>query len=326
MKDIGINKILLLGIWLTSLFAGENGEPIEFTSANPFSFFQVITDLENQESQEVFGILRFPEDVKHKNLPLIIGAAGSLDWGEHHFEYLAMYREMGIATFELHSFVSRNVTSTVGSQVEVTSAMMILDAYRALEELSQDPRLDIKRAAITGWSLGGSVALFSAWQPLKRSISPDLSFMAHLPIYPPCIFDLEVMEFTEAPIHILIGELDNWVPADACEDLVQDMQSAGFNAGITVYEGAHHSFDRDAPLEVKERGYKVSDCHFRMRGDGALLMNFMDISMTTPLRQKIALAFCAGRGPTFGGHPQSRKAAFEFARTFMAEHLLNSEE
>ena len=49
---------------------------------------------------------------------------------------LKMYQEMGIATFELNSFKSRNIVSTVGSQTEVTIAAMVLDAYRALEVLS----------------------------------------------------------------------------------------------------------------------------------------------------------------------------------------------
>lgn len=317
---------IIIGFSLPFLFAGGNGERIPFTSANPFSYYHVITDLENQDPQEVFGILRFPEGVDHKNLPLVIGSAGSLDWGKHHMEYLAMYREMGIATFELQSFASRGINSTVGTQIEVTSAMMILDAYRALEALSNDPRIDTDRAAITGWSLGGSVALFSAWQPLKQAINPDISFTAHLPIYPPCIFELDVMEFTDAPIHILIGDLDDWVPADACENLVTEMQLAGIDADITVYQGAHHSFDSKNPLMVIEGGYKVSDCLFRMRSDGAVLMNFMNIPMTSPLRQKFALALCADRGPTLGGHPPSREASFAFARSFMAEHLLNRDE
>jgi hypothetical protein len=53
-------------------------------------------------------------------------------------------------------------------------------------------------------------------------------------------------------------------------------------------------------------------------------MNFFDIPMITPLRQKIALAFCANRGPTVGGNPEARVAAFEFSRQFMAENLLGS--
>ena len=83
-------------------------------------------------------------------------------------------------------FKSRDVSSTVGSQVEVTHAMMILDSYRALEVLSNHPNIDIDNVAITGWSLGGGVSLFSGWLPLKKAIGIDLTFAAHLPIYPPC--------------------------------------------------------------------------------------------------------------------------------------------
>ncbi len=316
---------MCLLLLISILFSDGVGERIEFTSANPFSFFHVITDLENQEPQNVFGILRLPVGVEHKNLPLVIGAAGSLGWSEHNYEYFQMYRDMGIATFELKSFASRGVTSTVGEQVSVTTAMMVLDAYRALEVLSKDARIDGDRVAITGWSLGGGVTLFSAWQPLKRAISENFSFAAHLAFYPPCFIMPEIMDFTDAPIHILIGDLDNWTPAAACEELVPMMQSNGVNVDITVYENSHHSFDRSAPPVIDEHGYSFTDCRFTMNEDGVVLMNFMNIPMTRPILQKIGLAFCAERGPTYGGNPDSRKASFEFARQFMTTHLLNSE-
>ncbi len=317
-------KIIFTFLILFHFSLGDDGEQINFTSANPFSFYHIITDLENQDPHEVHGILRFPEGVKRQNLPLVMGIAGSKGWADHQLEYLSMYREMGVATFELQSFASRSIKSTVGSQVDVTTAMMILDAYRALDRLIKDSRINPQRIAITGWSLGGGVSLFSAWQPLKDAISPKGSFSAHLPIYPPCIITPENMEFTDAPIHILIGELDNWVPAAACEDLVAQMQSVGVDIGITVYPDAHHGFDREGPLVVEEDGYALSDCHFRMRADGAVLMNFLDIPMTKPHLQKLALAFCADRGPTLGGNPEARKASFDFAKSFMTEHLLNN--
>ena len=307
---------------LVSVLTANLGEKIEFASANPFSFYHIITDLENQGSQDSYGILRLPDEPEQQNLPLVLGVNGSKNWADHHLEYLAMYREMGFATFELHSFNSRNVSSTVGEQISVTTAMMILDAYRALDKLIQDPRIDSQRIAVTGWSLGGGVALFSAWKPLVKAIAPEGRFAAHLSIYPPCMFDMELIEFLDVPIHILSGELDNWVPADACEDLVVDMLAEGVDVGITVYPDAHHGFDREGPLLVDEKGYTAADCHFPMRADGALLTNFLKIPMITPLRQKIALAFCAGRGPTLGGNPDARKASFEFARDFMRKHLV----
>jgi len=304
------------------VYGNDDGERIVFNSANPFSFYHVITDLDNQVTQEVYGILRFPDDIEPKKLPMVLGVAGSMAWGSHHYDYMEMYRRQGFATFELKSFASRDVRSTVGSQVEVTTAMMILDAYRALDALAIDERIDIRRVSITGWSLGGGVALYSAWKPLKDIISPNLSFVAHLAIYPPCIIDMALLDFTKASIHILAGELDNWVPSDACVDLVKEMHNSGANAGITVYPGAHHSFDRRTPPRKSVDGYILTDCMFRMRDDGAILMEFLDIPMTTPLRQKVGLAGCAKRGPTYGGNPDARKAAFEFSSSFMRQNLL----
>ena len=300
----------------------DDGERIEFKSANPFSFYHIITDLDHQPIQDTYGILRFPKNTQQETFPLVIGVNGSKNWAGHHLEYLAMYRDMGFATFEPQSFNSRQVSSTVGEQISVTMAMMILDVYRALEILSRDDRIDENNIAITGWSLGGGVALFSAWEPLIDAIGVEARFAAHLSIYPPCLVEMDLIRFSPVPIHILIGELDDWVTASACKDLVFDLQDEDVNIEITVYPNAHHGFDRKGPLVSADRAYATGDCHFRMRADGALLMNFLNIPMITPLRQKIALGLCADRGTTIGGNVEARKASFEFARNFMTKYLV----
>ena len=155
-----MKKILLLLICCQIIAQETLNETIVFESANPFSYEEVITDLDNQEKQTVTGILGFPADFdSEKKYPLIVGVAGSLNSGPHHLKYLEMYRSLGFATFQLQSFDSRDVQSTVGSQVEVTSAMMILDSYLALETLSKHPNIDINKAGITGWRLGGAVSI-----------------------------------------------------------------------------------------------------------------------------------------------------------------------
>ena len=89
-------------------------EKIDFISANPYTFNDIITNIDNQEKQKVYGKLIIPKDSIDygKKYPLVIGVAGSLGWAEHHYKYLEMYQEMGIATFELNSFKSRGITST----------------------------------------------------------------------------------------------------------------------------------------------------------------------------------------------------------------------
>ncbi len=82
-----------------------------------------------------------------------------------------MYQDLGYATFELNSFKSRNIKSTVGKQNQVTVAAMVFDAYKALEKLPiKTPSIDKDKISITGWSLGGGVTLFSAWKPIIKSL------------------------------------------------------------------------------------------------------------------------------------------------------------
>ncbi len=299
-------------------------EKIHFESANPYSFNDIITDLEKQEKQKVFGELVIPKDSigDGKKYPLIIGVAGSLGWGEHHYKYLEMYQEMGIATFELNSFKSRSITSTVGTQNEITMAAMILDAYKAFEVLAEHPRIDKNKVSITGWSLGGGVTLFSAWLPLKEAINKELSFASHLAYYPPCFINPDNTDFSQSPIHILIGELDNWTPSAPCSDLVNKLSSKT-NISLTIYEDSYHSFDRDAPVIRDENAYNFSDCIFRLDEKGNVLMNYLNIPMSNPFLQKIGFAMCVTRGVDFGGNSQAREESFEFSKEFMKKTLLN---
>ena len=315
-------KKILLAIFVISISI--NSEKINFTSSNPFTFRDVIIDLDKQEKQEVYGILKFPEEnYFDKQYPLVIGVAGSIGWLDHHEEALQLYRDLGIATFELHSFDSRGVKSTVGEQTKVTTAMMILDSYKALDKLSEHPNIDSKRAALTGWSLGGGTALLSGWNPLINAINPNERFAAHLAYYPPCVVEPENLSFTDAPVHILIGEIDDWTPASACLSLVESAKKFKDNIEITIFEDAHHSFDSKIKLTKMDNGYSLTDCMFKLNDDGTLLLDFMNFPMTSPYLQKIALAFCAKRGTTVEGNKSAKQEAHKISVLFMKKHLLD---
>ena len=319
------NFIVTLFLFFTSLTVLSQNieELISFESSNPFSLNDIIEDFDNQEKQTVFGKLVLPNDSldPNKKFPLVIGVAGSLGWGEHHYKYLEMYQKMGIATFELNSFKSRGITSTVGTQNQVTISAMIVDAYKALEALSKHPNIDKNKISITGWSLGGGVTLFSAWMPVKNAINKELKFASHLAFYPPCFIEPENIEFSESPIHILIGELDNWTPAKPCSDLVNKLNKKS-NIGLTIYKDSHHSFDRNSPVIRNEEAYNFSDCLFRLSEDGHIMMDYLNIPMSNPLLQKIGFMFCVTRGVNYGGNPVARKKSFTFAEEFMIKTLL----
>ena len=323
IEILKIKRYLLLSLCLvtTNLLSQFSIEKITFNSANPFSLNDIISNLKNQDKQEVYGTLIIPDSTHLEKIPLIIGVAGSYGWGEHHFQYLEMFRQMGIATFELNSFKSRNITSTVGSQTEITMAAMILDAYRALEVLSSRPKIDKEKISIAGWSLGGGVTLFSGWLPVKNAINKELNFASHLAFYPPCFIDPENTDFTKSPIHIFIGELDDWTPAKPCEDLASKLKP-NTNIDVTVFESSYHSFDTDLKVHKNENAYNFSDCMFKLTPEGHVLMKYLNIPMSNPFLQKIGFSFCVTRGVFSGGNPEARKKSFSLAKSFMKRTLL----
>ena len=298
----------------------DNQEIVVFDSKNPFNFYDVFHKIDEISDQKVFGILTKPNN--SGVFPVIIGVAGSAGWGEHHYGYLERYLEMGFAVFSLHSFKSRDVISTVGEQLTVTIPMMIHDAFMALKKLSEDKNIDANRAGITGWSLGGGVTLFSAWSPIQETISPDLKFAAHLPFYPPCIIMPNELRFTNAPIHILAGRQDDWVPAAACEELADASNSSGYDIGITVYPDASHSFDRTMELVLAEDAYSFTDCRLKINEEG-VVKTLYGLPLSSPALQKIGLFFCAEKGAHWGGNKHAREHSSEFAKEFMKSHLLD---
>jgi dienelactone hydrolase len=231
-----------------------------------------------------------------------------------------MYQKNGFATFELNSFKSRKITSTVGSQIEITTAAMILDAYKAFDKLKTHPNININKVSITGWSLGGAVALFSGWNPMRNAITNNLKFASHLAIYPPCFFDPENIDFTDKPIHILIGELDNWTPAEPCKNFVKKINSKD-NVRLTIYPDSHHSFDSEEPVSHIKNGYSFKNCLFKLNSEGDVLMNYLSLPMSSPIMQKIGFLFCVKRGVDLGGNETYRNEAFKFANSFMKETL-----
>ena len=63
-------------------------------------------------------------------------------------------------------------------------------------------------------------------------------FRAAMAFYPPCAPLVE----PEAPLLMLIGELDTWTPVDRCERFMM-MGGAGRGVVLKIYPGADHGFD-----------------------------------------------------------------------------------
>ena len=162
-------------------------------------------------------------------------------------------------------------TDPFPSRVEVNPFRRIRDAYAALFYLTHP--------VIRRQSQGGNYwadrtadpqlsprwcrrkAIESRWRQDKRA-----GFAAAVALYPNCAIRLgswrterqsgadgPILSYTGvykpiAPLLILIGENDDWTPAEPCRKLTDAAAQAGYPVAVKIYPGAHHSFDSNKPV------------------------------------------------------------------------------
>jgi dienelactone hydrolase len=316
-----VAAILLMGFQVmaqeisTTLAGGETGR-IHYQSTSPYDFRDMLNGRGGSSGLVVFGDLVIPKGAKGQ-IPAVVFVHGSGGWNSNHERYLNAFHKMGIATFRLDSFRPRKVNSTVGAQVRVTETMMMADAFNALKLLATHPKVDPNRIGIMGTSKGGGVALFTAWEPTRKVLlGSGLKFAFHLPLYPPCgIF--RPLRFSGAPILILGGELDKWTPAAPCTELIEALRAKGYDAKITIYPGAHHSFDSESPLHRVERAFNITKCRFEVQPNGTTIERTTGISLDSLENRKLALSECATRGVLAGQNPEARAETMEDVKNFL---------
>ena len=246
--------------------SGEDGV-ITYKSSNPFEFFHILASQECEE-QHMFGSLIFPDEKKEK-YPLVICMHGSMGWRGHHHEHSVNFLNNGFAIFRVNSFDARQVVSIVEDQIQVTLATVMTDCFNALKILSKHPDIDSSKIFIAGWSLGGSTAIYSAWEPLAEKLAPDGErFAGHLAFYPGAFMWPEEMRWSKSPILTLIGADDDYTPAVLIEKLSPAINQNGGNSNLIVYEGGHHSFDSIDPVVYVPNAIAVGGRHTFVGTDG----------------------------------------------------------
>ena len=170
----------------------------------------------------------------------------------------------GYVTVIPDSFTTRGhpegvCTNASPSRGEVAPSRRVRDAYAALAHARALPYVDGRRVGLMGGSHGGSTTLAAmaarenAWDPLAREKRPG--FAAAVALYPGCgttlgtgSADVTGTYRPVAPLLILIGEKDDWTPAAPCVKLAASTRATEHPVAISVYPGAHHSFDSDRPV------------------------------------------------------------------------------
>lgn len=151
------------------------------------------------------------------------------------------------------SFRSRGideVCTVKASERTVNPTKRKLDTLGALRWLAEQPGIARERIALAGWSMGGSTALATinggdtdvAAFVAKRAALPF--FRAMVAFYPACAPSLRSERWRPlAPTRVLIGEADDWTPAEPCVALAAKARERDWSLETKVYKGAYHGFD-----------------------------------------------------------------------------------
>jgi dienelactone hydrolase len=122
------------------------------------------------------------------------------------------------------------------------------DASAALVYTRALPYVDGHRVGIMGASHGGTTTLATLMASASGTPREQpVRFAAGVALYPRCATQPPGYR-PAAPLLILIGDKDDWTPAEPCRTLVEAARQAGAPAAIKVYPGAHHAFDSRSPL------------------------------------------------------------------------------
>ena len=205
-------------------------------------------------------------------------------------------------------------TNPSPSRNDVAPVRRVPDAYAALAYVRTLPYVDGKRIGIMGGSHGGSTTLASMVaaeqdsEPLARE--KRAGFTAAVALYPGCaarmgdwrvvrqggaggpITDYVGVYKPVAPLLILIGENDDWTPAEPCRKLTEISRQAGYPVAIKVYPGAYHGFDSNNPV----------------RYDSAR------VNANSP----------TGRGATTGGDLKAWEDSVRVVTKFFGQHLMQA--
>ncbi len=289
-------------------------ETLRCTSASPFEIHHILTGLDKCPETMIENELILPQG--EGPFGCVVALHGSKGWADHHQDHINGWLDAGLAVCKVNSFTSREIDSTVDDQLSVTHAMMLVDVFRTRSALAKDPR--IGKIGIAGWSLGGTVALYSAWSPIIEILGS--AFDAHVPLYPAAHLRPDIKKWSESPILILHGDADDWTPLHLVEALMPQFP----NATLQVYPGAHHSFDGTKELTWIPKAVRLRKRTARIDKNGNMsgkLFLGIRLPLNERWQRRWIIRILRNRGAHVEGNPAARADSLERAKQFFIDTI-----
>jgi dienelactone hydrolase len=204
---------------------------------------QFLTGDKNGKPSVLAGELRLPGRGTEK-LPVVILVPGLGGANSSHDRWARELSSIGVAAFILDSFGGRGLFS-MSDQPRLPALAIMIDAYRALALLAENPRIDPTRITIMGFSYGTVAAVYSSSERFRKMHGPSTAqFAAHIGLYSLCnVTYHEDMVTTGKPIRLFHGIVDDANSIVPCRSYVERLKKAGADVTLMEFPDAHHSYD-----------------------------------------------------------------------------------
>ncbi len=149
----------------------------------------------------------------------------------------------------------QSVCATPSRQRTVHETDRREDVFAAIAWLAEQPSVDPSRIFVLGWSHGGQTALLVADASDSFVKAQKIRPKAVAAFYPGCDQPLKMWTYQlEAPLLVMIGELDDWTRADTCAGLRDKVKRGqpGAPFELEIYLGSYHGFDGLGPVRTME--------------------------------------------------------------------------
>ena len=233
--------------------------------------YMVIKDGSYKKSPiEVDALIAYPKKGEGPfPILMIVHSSGgpgefSSKWYRYHRESARSLLKKGIAIMFLDNYSARGAVHTYVDQSQVALFSGYIDAFMALEYLSKDPKINIKKVGISGYSRGGMISVMASEKRLRDAlVSKDLYFAAAQPRSPDC-WSIGMFRnpqpIKETKTWMVLGGKDDYTRAEPCVEMGEKIKANGGDIEVTVKKGWHHGFLANYEVEYEARSQIWHGC------------------------------------------------------------------
>jgi dienelactone hydrolase len=226
---------------------------------------------------EILGKLFLPDD--QGPWPVVAIVPGSLGVAPSHLAKADLLNDAGIATCVIDPFGARGIESTVANQTQYSFAASACDVLATVAVLAAHSKIDSSRIGVQGHSRGGSAVLSAACMAQLMDGAPSNAIRGVYAAYPWSGQQFSKPLVGNTIVRAVIGDRDEWCLPQQVQAHMHAMQLAGGTASCRIFAGAHHSFDRDTPVElIEDASVSPSAPTVYIRDDGALFHPLSDVA------------------------------------------------